>query len=262
MKKLSHLLPSIVAVVIFLEFSVGSVQAGPCELPVFNADNFDSNPNSPTYSANITNPYMPLKVGIMFTYEPVPNPDNVVNPVIVEDIIKTITVDGTSVDCRQVHDYETDGGVLAEDTFDWYAQDLDGNVWYCGEDTTVFLPGGGTDKTGSWEAGKDVAHIGVTALPGYVMLADPAPGVCYQQESYPGQAEDDAKVMRLNATLTLESNGNGYENCLETKEGSTLELGAIEQKFYAKGVGLVLNFEHHGKRVRNELISVTHASAI
>jgi hypothetical protein len=88
------------------------------------------------------------------------------------------------------------------------------------------------------------------------MLAKPRPGVCYQQEFYPGQAEDDAKVMRLNAKVTLE-NGQSYEDCLETKEWSPLELGAIEQKFYAKGVGLVLNFEHKGKRVRNELISVT-----
>jgi len=64
------------------------------ELPDFSVDNFDSNPQSPTYSANITNPYMPLEVGKIFTYEPVPNPDNVVNTVIVMDIIHTITVGG------------------------------------------------------------------------------------------------------------------------------------------------------------------------
>jgi len=62
--------------------------------------------------------------------------------------------------------------------------------------------------------------------------------------------------MRLNAKADLE-NGDSYEYCLETKEWSPLELGAIEQKIYARGVGLVLNFEHQGKRVRNELISVS-----
>ncbi|HYQ48526.1 MAG TPA: hypothetical protein VEP69_05635, partial [Thermodesulfovibrionales bacterium] len=146
--------------------------------------------------------------------------------------------------------------VLAEDTLDWYAQDDDGNVWYCGEDTTEYLPGGGIDKTGSWEAGKDIAQLGETALPGYVMPARPKPGACYQQESYPGQAEDHARVMRLNAKAAL-NNGDSFRACLETKEWSPIELGAIEQKIYAKGVGLVLNFEHHGKRVRIELISVT-----
>jgi hypothetical protein len=249
MKKLTHFLPATVAVMMFLGLSVVVVQAGPCELPGFASASF-ANPT------NIDNPYLPLVSGTTFIYEPVPNPDDVVNPVIVTNTIKTITVNGKSVACRQVHDFETDNGVLAEDTLDWYAQDDDGNVWYCGEYTSVYSydQNGniiGVDHTGSWEAGVD------GALPGYVMLAEPASGVCYQQEYLEGEAEDDAKVMRLNAKVTLESNGNSYENCLETKEWSPLELGAIEQKFYAKGVGLVLNFEHKGKTVRNELVSVT-----
>lgn len=234
--------------VMLMILQVGSAN-GACGLPDFASASF-SNP------LIIDNPYFPLVPGTMFVYEPVPNDDNEVNTVIVTDNIKTITVNGKSINCREVHDFLTVGGVLSEDTLDWFAQDDDGNVWYCGEDTTVFLPDGGTDKTGSWEAGQDVAHLGVTALPGFVMLAEPKPGVCYRQEFYPSQAEDRARVMRLNAKVEL-NNGNSYEDCLLTKEWSTLELGDIEQKFYAKGVGLVLNFEHHGKRVRIELISVT-----
>jgi hypothetical protein len=254
MKKLIHFLSSTVAVMMFLGFSIGVSQAGPCELPNFASATF-SNPTV------IDNPYLPLVPGTTFTYEPVPNPDDVVNIVIVTDTIKAITVGNKSVDCRQVHDFETDNGVLAEDTLDWYAQDDDGNVWYCGEATEVYSYDAngnlvGTDTSGSWEAGKDVAGIGETALPGYVMLANSGPGECYQQELYPGEAEDMARVMRLNAKVEL-NNGDSYQECLETKEWSPLELGAIEQKLYAKDVGLVLNFEHKGKLVRNELISVT-----
>jgi hypothetical protein len=249
MKKLIHFLSSTVAVMTFFGFSIGISQAGPCNLPDFASTSFSK-------PLQIDNPYLPLVPGTTFIYEPVPNPDNVVNTVIVTTRTKTITVGEKSIECREVHDFELDNGVLAEDTLDWYAQDDDGNVWYCGESTTVYLPGGGTDTTGSWTAGEDVAGIGETALPGYVMLAEPKSGVCYQQESYPGEAEDMAKVMRLNAKVEL-NNGESYEECLETKEWSPLELGAIEQKFYAEGVGLVLNFEHKGKRVRNELISVT-----
>jgi len=260
MKKLFYILSSIVAVIMFVGFSGGVVQAGSCELPVFNADNFDNNAGSPTYSANITNRYMPWVPGTLFQYEPVPNDDNVVNYVEVTDDIHTITVGGKSVDCREVHDSVVVDEVLSEDTLDWYAQDLDGNVWYCGEDTTVFLEGGGIDKTGSWEAGKDVAGIGENASPGIIMPASPKSGECDYQEFYEGEAEDWGKVMRLNATVTLKNEGllggTSYEDCLETKEGSTAELGDIEQKFYAEDIGLVLNFEHHGKRVRWELISV------
>ncbi len=109
-----------------------------------------------------------------------------------------------------VRDFEIDNGFLAEDTYDYYAQDDNGNVWYCGEDTTVFLPGGGTDKTGSWEAGVD------GTLPGYIMLAQPSPGVCYWQEFQQGVAEDQAKVLRLNAKVALQ-NGSTYQDCLQNR---------------------------------------------
>lgn len=249
MKNLFHFLLSIVMVIMFIGLSTGVAQSGPCDLPDFASVEF-SNPTV------IDNPYFPLVPGTTFVYEPVPNDENVVNTVEVTDIIKSITVNGKTIDCLQVHDSETGDGVLSEDTLDWYAQDDDGNVWYCGEDTTAYLPGGEIDKTGSWEAGQDIAGLEEIALPGFVMLAEPMPGVCYQQESYPDEAEDMAKVMRLNAKVEL-NNGDSYEDCLETKEWSPIELGAIEQKIYAEGIGLVLNFEHMGKRVRNELISVT-----
>ena len=32
-------------------------------------------------------------------------------------------------------------GEIIEDTFDWYAQDADGTVWYLGEDTAEFENG-------------------------------------------------------------------------------------------------------------------------
>jgi len=206
---------------------------------------------------------MPWVPGTLFQYEPVPNDDNVVNYVEVTDVVKTIDVGGKIVDCREVHDWVEVDGVKSEDTSDWYAQDDADNVWYCGEDTKVYDSNGNIISTeGSWEAGKDVAGIGEIALPGIIMPANPKSGECDYQEFYEGEAEDWGKVMRLNGKVTLENPysllaEDSYEDCLVTKEGSTSELGDIEQKFYAPGVGMVLNFEHHGKRVRWELISVT-----
>jgi hypothetical protein len=197
---------------------------------------------------------MPWVPGTLFRYEPVPNDDNVVNYVEVTSDTKTITVDGRDVDCRVVHDWVRVDGVLSEDTKDWYAQDDAGNVWYCGEDSKEYDSDGNVISTeGSWEAGKDVADIGETALPGIIMPANPKSGECDYQEFYEGEAEDWGKVLRLNGKVSLQ-NGDAYEDCLVTKEGSTSELGEIEQKFYSLGFGMVLNFEHHGKRVRWELI--------
>jgi hypothetical protein len=63
-----------------------------------------------------------------------------------------------------------------------------------------------------------------------------------------------AKVLRLNARVSVPD--GDFEDCLETKEWSPLEPGAIEHKFYARGVGLVLVEELKGKTVRMELVDI------
>ena len=88
-------------------------------------------------------------------------------------------------------------GTPVEDTDDWYAQDLDGNVWYCGEIAQNFEVFEGDDPEeaelvdieGSWKAGRD------GALPGIVMLASPQAGDVYRQEVALGEAEDAARVI-------------------------------------------------------------------
>ena len=47
----------------------------------------------------------------------------------------------------------TEDGELVEDTYDWYAQDKDGNIWYLGEDTKEYENGKVESTEGSWEAG-------------------------------------------------------------------------------------------------------------
>ena len=44
------------------------------------------------------------------------------------------TREANGIEARVVRDVVTANGVPVEDTFDWYAQDADGNVWYLGED--------------------------------------------------------------------------------------------------------------------------------
>ena len=249
MKKLTQFLSPTFAVIMFLGFSIGVVQAGPCELADFASASF-------TTPLTIDNPYWPLESGTTFVYEPVPNEDDVVNTIAVTSDTKTITVNGKSIDCRVVYDIEEEDGHITEETWDWYAQDDEGNIWYCGEYTTEYLYDDewnliGTSNEGSWEAGVD------GALPGYLILADPSPGVCYQQEYYEDEAEDRAKVLRLNAKVTLEEIGESYEDCMVTKEWTQLDPGNIEHKYYKEGVGLVLIEELKEKSVRVELVEIT-----
>jgi len=220
MKSLPYFLTSAVAVIIFFGFSIDTVQAGPCELPDFASTSF-SNPTV------IDNPYFPLIPGTTFVYEPVPNEDNIVDTVEVTFNTYTINVDGKMVECREVHDYETVDGVLSEDTLDWYAQDDDGNVWYCGEDTKELDQNGNVISTeGSWEAGVD------GALPGYIMLAEVnlKSGTCYQQEFYEDEAEDEAKIMRVNSKANWE-NGDHMRTALKPRSGRHLNSELLNKRF-------------------------------
>jgi len=40
----------------------------------------------------------------------------------------------------------TEDGQLVEDTYDWYAQDAPGNLWYLGEDTKEYENGNVTSR--------------------------------------------------------------------------------------------------------------------
>ncbi|NET40650.1 calcium-binding protein [Okeania sp. SIO2B3] len=136
-----------------------------------------------------------------------------------------------------VRDVAWDEGVLVEDTFDWYAQDTEGNVWYMGEIATNYEYDDngnliGTNNDGSWEAGVD------GALAGFLMEANPEIGDNYYQEFAPDIAIDQAEVVSLNESIEIDL--DDYENVLKTLEFTELEPDAFEFKYYAPGVGQIL----------------------
>ena len=185
--------------------------------PPFDAGNFP-NPTS------VTNQYFPLTPGDLYTYT------GHVKKLTERETIyvthNTPTVDGIAV--VEVRDREKDGGVLVEDTRDWFAQDDDGNVWYMGEFTTQ-LP----DMThdGSWTAGVDGAQ------PGLIMEASPQVGDTYCQEDAPGIAEDAGQVVSVTASRSVPY-GDFEGNVVQTRDFSLIEPHS-EYKYYAPGVGLI-----------------------
>jgi hypothetical protein len=154
--------------------------------------------------------------------------------------------------------------VLIEDTFDYYAQDKTGNVWYMGEDTKAFeYDDNGhlvsTDTSGSFHAGVNGAK------PGFIMPANPTVGFSYYQEFSPNDdALDQAKIVSLNASLTTPL--GHFSNALETEESTVLEPGLHENKFYVKGIGQIQTFEDIGANGQPlnilPLLSVTTSTAV
>src|SRR5262244_1131763 len=96
------------------------------------------------FVAVIDNPYFPLPVGRTLVYTGVKDGQSQTDTVIVTDQKKVIL----GIPATVVSDIATHNGTVLERTFDYYAQDDEGNVWYLGEDTTAFLPHGKTDTSG------------------------------------------------------------------------------------------------------------------
>ena len=133
------------------------------------------------------------------------------------------------VECVVVDDKEWEDGKLIEKTYDWFAQDNKGTVWYFGEDTKEYENGKVVSTKGSWEAGVDGAK------PGIIMQADPKVGQSYYQEYYPGEAMDKARVLSFNASVRVPY--GSFDEVLETKEWTPLQPGFSEKKYYVRGVG-------------------------
>ena len=217
----------------------------------FSASNF-------TDPLSIDNTYFPLIAGTTYTYK-ANTPDGC------EVDVFAVTYDTRVIDgvtTRVVHDQVFDGdtcttapSALTENTFDYFAQDDSGNVWYFGEDT--FECDGAANCTpgeGGWIAGIN------GGVPGIAFLADPRSGDTYRQEFSPGVAEDQATVTAVGVTARPKRDDayqSSYSNCIVTKEFTALEKGSIGSKTYCPGIGVVIDIDHHGKIERSELVSIS-----
>jgi hypothetical protein len=146
-----------------------------------------------------------------------------------------------------VHDRVTEKGELVEDTFDWYAQDRRGSVWYLGEDTREYEDGKVVSTAGSWEAGVGGAEAGI------IMPARPKVGMEYRQELSPGEAEDEARVLSLDEQATVPA--GRYRRALLTRDTNPLDPKVHEYKLYARGVGPVMAIGTSPEREFEELLS-------
>lgn len=216
----------------------GSSSLGPVSDP-----DYDPMLDAADFSGPIDNPFYPLIPGTTFHYEGETEDGFETNDVIVTHEVKMIL----GITATVIHDQVFIDGELAEDTFDWYAQDDAGNVWYLGEDSREIENGQVVGTGGSWEAGVDGAK------PGIIMQADPQVGQRYYQEFDLGNAEDEAMVLSLSAAAVVPF--GEFAGCLETEDFTRLEPGARERKTYCPGTGLILE-ESVGNGERNELVGI------
>lgn len=198
------------------------------------------------FTGRIDHPYWPMTPGSRWVYRETDSEgiEQRVEITVMQDTKRIAGIEATVV-----HDLVTENGQTKEDTYDWYAQDTSGNLWYLGEDTKEFENGKVVSTKGSWEAGVDGAHAGIL-LPG-----EPKVGMTYRQEYYKGEAEDAARVLSVGEKVEVPF--GTFENVLLTKDYTPLDPSLLEHKFYARGVGLVLVIAIAGGSDREELVRFT-----
>jgi hypothetical protein len=202
------------------------------------------------FVARIDNPYLPFPRGARRLYRET-DPTGSSQKVTVT--VTTHTKQILGIAATVVHDVVTDKGHLVENTFDWYAQDTCGNVWYLGENTKEYENGKVVSTAGSWEAGADGAQ------PGVVMPADRQVGLSYRQEYLAGEAEDNAEILSLVEQAQVPF--GHFRDVVLTKETTPLHRRILEYKLYAKGTGVVLALSVSGGSDREELIRFAPPSA-
>jgi hypothetical protein len=196
----------------------------------------------------IDNPYFPLKSGTGFHYRGVAEDGK--TPQADDMVVTSETKRILGIPCVVVRDVVSSRGKPIEKTFDWYAQDKAGNVWYMGEDTRELHHGRFVKMSDSWEAGVNGAK------PGIIMPGDPRPGEAYRQEYYPGHALDQARVLGGGGPVRVPY--GAFKRTLETVETSPrIDPGVAEHKFYVAGVGDIKEHTVSGDHELIRLISVT-----
>src|SRR5919197_473078 len=196
------------------------------------------------FVSRIDNRYFPLKPGTAFHYRGVaedgktPQRDDMV----VTHRKKTIL----GVKSTVIRDSVSSRGRLIERTFDWYAQDKYGNVWYMGEDAREVKNGRLVQAGDSWEAGRDGAK------PGIIMPGKPHVGDEYRQEYYPGHALDQARVLGNGGRVRVPA--GSFKNTQFTVETSPTDP-SHERKYYVAGLGDIKEQTVAGNHEQIKLIS-------
>ena len=194
----------------------------------------------------IDNTYFPLLPGTAFRYRGVRDGTPQTDDMVVTRRTKNVL----GVRCTVVEDTVSSRGKPVERTFDWYAQDKQGNVWYMGEDSFELRNGRFVLASDSWKAGARGAK------PGIIMRAHPRAGAVYRQEYYRlGGALDQGRVLGGSARVTVPA--GSFRHVLATVEWSPVEP-QLEKKWYVAGVGEVKEKVVAGGHEQFELVRVTH----
>ena len=197
-------------------------------LPVFDPASF---------ARHKPNPYVSLEIGARQILSGTGTENGVALTETTRQIVTGPGPELMGVQTTQILDEALQNGKLVERSFDYYATDIDGNLWYFGEEVTNYRYDAagnftGTDTASAWRAGVNGAQPGI-AVPG-----KPEVGLALFQEHAPAdKATDYFEVVATDAVVT--GPGGSFDHVLQLFETSQSEPDMREFKFFARSKGLV-----------------------
>ncbi|MBI5431812.1 MAG: hypothetical protein HZA52_03160 [Planctomycetes bacterium] len=174
------------------------------------------------FSASITHPFLPLS---SVRYAELRSDDELV----VREVLDETRRAG-DVECLILAEKEYEDGELAEISYNYFAQDPEGNVWYFGEEVDDYEDGRVVGHGGAWLVGRNAVE------PCLIMPAHPTVGLRFKSENSPPDAEEFDEVAAIDATLNVPV--GAYRGVVVIREGDVAGKWK-ERKFYAAGVGLI-----------------------
>jgi hypothetical protein len=231
------------AVVVALALMLGSV--GLLAAPAVAAPKFTTQfaLDECSWSSTGRNQYFTLRPGDWFLLEGEEDGEVVRVQIKVLGETKKITFtdderESLTVNTRVVEEREWKDGQLVEVSRNYYARcDQTGDVYYFGEDVDIYEDGVIVSHDGAWLAGKGTGTG--KAFPGLIMPGTFLLGSRYFQERAPGVALDRAEHTQMGLTVTTPA--GTFEECVEVKETTPLEPGAVSTKVYCAELGLVVD---------------------
>ena len=220
------------AVALLLALAVSCVTARasiPIDPPVF------------TTPLNITNAYQPFQPGAIKMFAGNDQEQSAASADLYLTETRTFTVSGNAVECHVLQEVNFVGGVLVENTFNYFAQADDGTVYYFGEIVNTFENGVLTGHHGSWLVGGptlpgDPSETANASAPALFMPANPEVGDIYKPEDLFPIVDETDEILAAGKTIKVP--GGRFTSVIVVRESTQLDT-ATEKKWYAPGVGVI-----------------------
>ncbi|MCA9278283.1 MAG: hypothetical protein H6815_06450 [Phycisphaeraceae bacterium] len=134
------------------------------------------------------------------------------------------------VECLVLAEESYEDGELAEISYNYFAQDGHGNVYYFGEDVDNYKDGVVVDHGGSWLVGRNASE------PTIFLPSNPQVGYTFKPENSPPDAEEWAEVQSVQHHVNTPF--ATYDHVLAIRESNNPDEWQ-ETKYYARGIGLI-----------------------